>query len=71
MNRPAATADVFPGFHLTTENTRQLQGVELDQRIVRVKDDRQAVDGNDLFGARAFQVTERLQAGQFAVLDRA
>ncbi|MND85646.1 hypothetical protein D3C80_775800 [compost metagenome] len=71
MNRPAATANVFPALHLATENARQLHGVELVQRIVRMKDDRQAIDGNDLFGARAFQVTERLQAGQFAVLDRA
>ncbi|MNN71236.1 hypothetical protein D3C81_1871550 [compost metagenome] len=58
MNRPAAAAEVFPGLHLATENVRQLHGVELVQRIVRVKDDRQAIDGDDLFCARAFQVAE-------------
>jgi hypothetical protein len=32
-----------------------LLGVELVQRVLRVKDDRQAVDGDDLLGGRAFR----------------
>ncbi|MNN04961.1 hypothetical protein D3C81_1177020 [compost metagenome] len=71
MNRPAAAADVFPGFDFATENARQLLGAELSQRIVRVKDDRQAIDGDDLFGTRAFQIAQGCKAHPFAVLDRA
>ncbi|MNF91341.1 hypothetical protein D3C87_1683760 [compost metagenome] len=71
MNCPTAAAEFFPGFDLATENPRQLHGVQLVQRILRVKDDCQAVDGNDLLSARTFQVAERVEAQQFAVLDRA
>ena len=46
-------------------------GAELSQRIVRVKDDGQAVDGDDLFGTRAFQIAQGCKAHPFAVLDRA
>ncbi|MNP80249.1 hypothetical protein D3C76_1782850 [compost metagenome] len=71
MNGSAATAEFFPGFHLATENARQLHGVELVQGILRMQDDRQAVDGNHLFGVGAFQVSQRLQVSHLAVLDRA
>ncbi|MNF88090.1 hypothetical protein D3C84_705760 [compost metagenome] len=71
MNCPTVSADFFPGFGVATENTRQLGGVELMQRIVRMKDDRQAVDGDDLFGRGGFQIAQGFEAGQFAVLDRA
>ncbi|MNL42592.1 hypothetical protein D3C87_1650550 [compost metagenome] len=70
MNCPTAATEFFPGLDLATENARQLHGVQLIQRILRVKDDCQAVDGNDLLGAGAFQVAERFETLQFAVLDR-
>ena len=71
MNGPATAAEFFPGFDLATEEACQLLGIELVQRVLRVKDNGQAVDGDDLLGGRAFQITQGSEVNQLAVLDRA
>jgi len=69
MNRPADAAECFPGADFTVENLRQLLGVQRIQRVARVEDDGQAVDG-DHRCARAFR-RPGFEVHQFAVFDRA
>ena len=70
MNRTAGTAQLLPAADLAAENLRQLFGVELSERVARVKNDRQAIDGDDLLGVRAFQVAQTLKIDQLAILYR-
>ncbi|MNN37730.1 hypothetical protein D3C81_1516920 [compost metagenome] len=58
MNSTTTPAEVFPGFHIAGEDPRQLLSVQLLEGIVGMKDDRQAVDGDDLFSGGAFQVAQ-------------
>jgi len=44
-----------------------VQGI---QRVARVEDDRQAINGDDLLGVGAFQVAEGFEVHQFAVFYR-
>ncbi|MNI34871.1 hypothetical protein D3C73_888760 [compost metagenome] len=71
MDRPAVAAERFPGFSFAAEDPGQLLGVELRQRVLRMKDDRQAIDGNHLLGTGALQVPAGGEGQHFAVLDRA
>lgn len=59
------------GTHLAGEHRRQLRGVQRGQRVVRMQDDRQSVDGDHLLGIWAAQVAEAGQGANFAVLDGA
>jgi hypothetical protein len=70
MNAPPRPPRFFPGFDLAAEDPRQLLGVELVQRVLRVKDDGQAVDGDDLLGGRAFQVAERRSSSSLSLIGR-
>lgn len=65
----ALAAQFFPGTHLAGEHRRQLRGVQRGQRVVRMQDDRQSVDGDHLLGIWAAQVAEAGQGANFAVLD--
>ncbi len=71
MNGTAGAAQRLPGADFAVEDLRQLRGVQGRQRVLRMQDDCQAVNGDHLLGLGAFQVAQGFKVDQFAVLDRA
>ncbi|KPY66732.1 hypothetical protein ALO94_200076 [Pseudomonas syringae pv. spinaceae] len=58
MNRPRIAAQFAPVLDFAAENARQLQRVQLPQRVARMQDHGNAIDSNDLLANSAFQVAE-------------
>ena len=71
MNCPADPTQCFPGADPAAEDVGQLFCRELIERVAGMNNDCQAVNGDDVFGFRAFQVTQRLKLDQFSVFDGA
>src|SRR3990167_4473398 len=69
-DRSGLAAQLRPVLQLAREYLRQLVDAQRAERIARVQDDRQAIDGNDLFGIPALQVAQGRQGAGFTGLDR-
>ena len=68
--RPRGATESLPVIDFSGEQRSNLGDIQLLHGIVRVHDDRQPVQGDDLFGAGTAQVPQAGQTGLLAVLDR-
>src|SRR5690606_5660741 len=69
LDGDVGTAQFAPVAHLTSEQLCHLSDGQGAQRVVRMDDDRQTIDGDDLLRLGAAQVAQLGQGIQFTLLD--